>query len=238
MSFGKNRIHATLAKYGITSTEHSDIFVGTGRTWLQATLGRLPPETSRCVAQEIEALDGLQLQIAQLEERIRERIALTPSIQLLKTLPGVGDILTIVIEREIGSVDRFDTSGQLTSYAGLVPTVHASGGKTRFGHRRKPSNQYLKWAFRAASRSEAEGHRSRQRRRPPPASPCLEDQVRLPGLLPGVSAKGPRHRCRRCGPPSSRGCFLDTEETTTLPGACQPAGISQAGARACLTCIH
>ncbi len=48
----KNRIHATLAKYGITSTEHSDIFVGTGRAWLQATLSRLPPETGRCVAQE------------------------------------------------------------------------------------------------------------------------------------------------------------------------------------------
>src|SRR4030065_181947 len=77
----KNRIHATLAKYGITSTEHSDIFAGAGRAWLQATLFRLPPETGRCVAQEIEALDGLQLQIAQLEKRIRERTALTPAIQ-------------------------------------------------------------------------------------------------------------------------------------------------------------
>jgi len=143
----KNRIHATLAKYGITSTEHSDIFAGAGRAWLKTTLSRLPPETRRCVTQEIEALDGLQLQIAQLEERIRERIALTPSIQLLKSLPGVGDILGIVIDREIGSIDRFYTSGRFTSYAGLVPTVHASGGKTRFGHMRKPSNQYLKWAF-------------------------------------------------------------------------------------------
>jgi transposase len=143
----KNRIHATLAKYGITSAEHSDIFAGTGRTWLQATLGQLPPETGRCVAQEIEALDGLQFQITQLEERIRERIALSPSIQLLKSLPGVGDILAIVVDREIGSIDRFNTPGQLASYAGLVPTVHASGGKTRFGHMRMPSSQYLKWAF-------------------------------------------------------------------------------------------
>jgi len=143
----KNRIHATLAKYGIASTEHSDIFVGAGRAWLKTTLSQLPPETGRCVAQELEALDGLQLQIAQSEERIRERIAQTPSIQRLKTLPGVGDILAIVIEREIGSIDRFGTAGQLASYAGVVPTVHASGGKTRFGHMRKPSNQYLKWAF-------------------------------------------------------------------------------------------
>ncbi len=143
----KNRIHATLAKYGISTSDHSDIFLGAGRAWLDTAATHLPPETSRCVAQELEALDGLQLQIAQLEDRIRERIALTPSIQLLKTLPGVGNILATVIEREIGAIDRFHTSGQFTSYAGLVPTVHASGGKTRFGHMRKPCNQYLKWAF-------------------------------------------------------------------------------------------
>ncbi|MGH2619398.1 MAG: transposase, partial [Anaerolineales bacterium] len=139
--------HATLAKYGITSTDHSDLFAGAGKAWLETTRSRLPPETGRGVAQELEALDGLQLQIAQLERRIRGRIALTPSIQLLKGLPGVGDILSIVIEREIGSIDRFDIAGQLASYAGVVPAVHASGGKTRFGHLRKPANQYLKWAF-------------------------------------------------------------------------------------------
>ncbi len=143
----KNRIHSTLAKYGIATKEHSDIFAGAGQRWLQGAIGRLPPETGRCVAQEIEALDGLGDQISQLERRIRQRTALTPSIQLLKTLPGVGDVLAIVIEREIGSIDRFPTSGHLTSFAGLVPTVHASGGKTRFGHMRKPCNQYLKWAF-------------------------------------------------------------------------------------------
>jgi transposase len=136
-----------MAKYGLAATGHSDVFVGAGRAWLHTALAQLPPETGRCVAQELQALDALQGQIAQLEQRMRQRIALTPSIQLLKTLPGIGDILAIVIDREVGSIDRFDTPGQLASYAGVVPTVHASGGKTRFGHMRKPSNQYLKWAL-------------------------------------------------------------------------------------------
>jgi transposase len=143
----KNRIHATLAKYAVATTEHSDIFVGAGRAWLESVLPELPPETGRCVAQELQALDSLQGQIALLEQRIRERSALSPSIRLLKTLPGVGDILSIVIDREVGSIDRFAAPGQLASYSGVVPTVHASGGKTRFGHMRNPCNQYLKWAF-------------------------------------------------------------------------------------------
>ena len=86
-------------------------------------------------------------QITALEERIRERIKLTSNMQLLKSLPGVGDILAIVIEREIGTIDRFPTAGHLAAYAGVVPKVHSSGGKTRYGRMRKQANQYLKWAF-------------------------------------------------------------------------------------------
>jgi transposase len=164
MSFGKNRAHATLAtpalaggarEYALNSAEHSDIFVGKGRAWLDRTLKKLPPETSRCLYQEIDLLDATMEQIAALEERMLERIELTPDMQRLKTIPGVGNILAIVIEREIGTVDRFPSAGHLTAYAGVVPKVHSSGGKTRYGHMRtssrcpygKQANNYLKWAF-------------------------------------------------------------------------------------------
>jgi transposase len=128
----KNRIHSTLAKYALNSTEHADIFVGKGRAWLDRTLKRLPPETSRCVDQELQLLDDTMEQISALEERILRRIQLTPDMQHLKTIPGVGNILAIVIDREIGTVD---------------PRIHSSGGKTRYGRMRKQANNYLKWAF-------------------------------------------------------------------------------------------
>lgn len=86
----KNRIHASLAKYALVSREHSDIFVGAGRAWLDRTLAELPPETRRCVIQELELLDALQEHIRRLEARIEERVKQTASLQLLKTLPGVG----------------------------------------------------------------------------------------------------------------------------------------------------
>jgi transposase len=143
----KNRIHATLAKYALNTSEHSDIFVGKGRAWLDRTLKRFPPETGRCVDQELELLDATVEQISALEERMLERIELTPDMQRLKTIPGVGNILAIVIEREIGTVDRFPAAGHLAAYAGVIPKVHSSGGKTRYGRMRKQANNYLKWAF-------------------------------------------------------------------------------------------
>jgi transposase len=108
---------------------HSDIFTGPGWARVQAPLCRLPPETGRCVAQKIEAVDELQPQITRLEARIRDRVALTPSVQLLTGPPGETPRgVAIVIERQIGRIDRFPSPGQLASHAGLVPTVHASGG--------------------------------------------------------------------------------------------------------------
>jgi len=143
----KNRIHATLAKYALNTSTYSDIFVGKGRACLDRTIQKLPTETGRCVDQELELLDATMLQISVLEKRIKERIELTPNMQRLKTLPGVGNILAIVIEREVGTVDRFPAAGHLAAYAGVVPKVHSSGGKTRYGRMRKQANNYLKWAF-------------------------------------------------------------------------------------------
>lgn len=143
----KNRIHATLSKYALNTSEHSDIFAGAGRSWLEKSIEKLPTETGRCLNQQLQALDEIQKQIALLETRILERIKLTPDLQHLKTLPGVGNILAVVIEREIGSVHRFPSAGHLAAYAGVVPKVHSSGGKTRYGSMRKQANNYLKWAF-------------------------------------------------------------------------------------------
>jgi transposase len=142
----KNRIHATLAKYAIR-LEADDIFVGRGRKALEETLSRLPPETRYCTQQELAILDGVETQIKNLEKRIKQQNAQTPSIQLLKTLPGFGDILAIVVDREIGSIARFDACDHLASYAGVVPKEQSSGGKVRYGHMLAESNHYLKWAF-------------------------------------------------------------------------------------------
>jgi transposase len=157
----KNRIHSFLAKYAVSPEDGSQLFSQRGRTWLNTNLSRLPPETARCVSQHLEVLDFLSLQITALEVRIHDQITQTPTMQLLKTLPGVGDMLAIVIEREIGTISRFPSAAQFSSYSGTTPRVSSSGRKTRYGRMRMESNQYLKWAFIEAANAISAHHAQR-----------------------------------------------------------------------------
>jgi transposase len=152
----KNRIHATLAKYNLSLPTESDIFAPKWSSQLNQVIEQLPSETQSCLQQELELLEGVQSQIQAMEERMKERISLTPEMQLLKTIPGVGDILAIVIGTEIGLIERFSTAEQLASYVGTTPAVKSSGGKVRYGHTPKESNHYLKWAFIEAANAPAQ----------------------------------------------------------------------------------
>jgi transposase len=157
----KNRIHSTLAKYALSPEDGYQLFSQRGRAWLDSAVARLPPETARCLAQHLQLLDFLSLQITALEDRIRSQISLTPRMQLLKSLPGVGDMLAIVIEREVGCIQRFRTASQFSSYCGTTPRVSSSGGKCRYGKMRSESNQYLKWAFIEAANAISAHHAQR-----------------------------------------------------------------------------
>jgi transposase len=152
----KNRIHATLAtpalaggarEYALSLDTQSDIF---GRKWrepLLALVERLPAETGRCVQQELDLLDLVQEQIDRLERRILERVKITPTIQLVMSVPGPAEILSIVIDRDVGSIDRFPSPHHFAGYSGMVPKVSGSGGKFHHGRMIKQANNYLKWAF-------------------------------------------------------------------------------------------
>jgi transposase len=55
-------------------------------------------------------------------------------IELIKSVPGLGDISARTIQAAIGKIKRFKTAKQLTSYCGLVPSVRSSGERTEYGH--------------------------------------------------------------------------------------------------------
>jgi len=142
----KNRIHGTLARHNV-QIPGADLFGVEARLRLGARLPELPVHSREAVEQELATLDFLEMQIESAEERLEKIMKMSVEAGLLKTLPCVGPILSMVLMLEIGKVERFPTAAHLAIYAGLVPRVHSSGGHTRMGQVCGNVNRNLKWAF-------------------------------------------------------------------------------------------
>jgi transposase len=142
----KNRIHGTLARFNV-QIPGADLFGVAARRELGTRLPELPEHSREAVEQELATLDFLETQIESAEERLEAIMQVSVETDLLKTLPCVGPILSMVLMLEIGKVERFPTAAHLASYAGLVPRVHSSGGHTRMGQVCGNVNRNLKWAF-------------------------------------------------------------------------------------------
>lgn len=149
----KNRLLAAFAKYAVNFAEVQDAFGKRGRTLMIQRVAMLPAETQFAVQQQLVQLDSLTTSIAELEARLSAVIADSPAIVLVRSLPGIGWLLSVVIVLEVGDVSRFSSPEKLAAYAGTTPRVHASGGKIRFGAVRADVNRYLKWAFAEAANS-------------------------------------------------------------------------------------
>jgi transposase len=70
---------------------------------------------------------------------------------LLRTVPGIGNILAMVILYEIHDIERFPTVQDFVSYARLVKCSKESGGKKLGYSGNKIGNAHIKWAFSEAS---------------------------------------------------------------------------------------
>jgi transposase len=143
----KNRIHATLAKYALHDFEMTDLFGAGGRALLRQRLELLPPHTAFATRHLLEQIETLDRQVEAFEQRIKTVFKPTPDIQRLRTIPGVGLTVAVVIALEVRDVARFPSAEKFAGYAGPTARVHASGGKTRYGRLRPDVNHYLKWAF-------------------------------------------------------------------------------------------
>lgn len=72
-------------------------------------------------------------------------------LEILKTVPGIGRILSLTILYEIGDIDRFDSVQRFASYSRLVKCKAESAGKVYGSQGNKIGNAHLKWAFSEAA---------------------------------------------------------------------------------------
>jgi len=88
-------------------------------------------DVARALGANLTVIHCLEAQIVDLERIVRERVKLRPTFRLLKTIPGVGDILGLTIMLETGEISRFPSVGNFSSYCRCVDSQKLSNGKKK-----------------------------------------------------------------------------------------------------------
>ena len=95
----------------------------------------------------LNSIEFFNQQIKQIEKTIKKQVKLKKSFEYLKTVPGIGDILALIIMLEAGDINRFAKAGNIASYCRCVSSKRLSDGKSKGKGNRKNGNKYLSWAF-------------------------------------------------------------------------------------------
>jgi transposase len=144
----KNRVYALLAQQKEEVRQEvareTNLFSAKGqKTLLGLDLTR----------EEKRLLEALLKTYRHLETRIAESTALVEKLyeeireaRLIRTIPGFGKYLSVLVAVEIADLSRFADAAHLHAYAGVIPSVHSSGDKTYYGKIIRAGNRWLRWA--------------------------------------------------------------------------------------------
>jgi transposase len=108
-------------------------------TLVEALTGRMREHHRFLVAQHLQTIEQLERAIAAFDARIEDKLApFRDSVERLTEVPGLGMTATQVVLAEIGlDMSLFPSAGHLLSWAGFVPRLDESAGKTRSTRIRK-----------------------------------------------------------------------------------------------------
>ncbi len=122
------------------------------------------PAAQRNIDLDIDILDHYACVLRKVEWFIEQQAKTHNPVhlQLLKSISGVGKILSLTILYEIGDIRRFATVQQFASYARLVKCKAESAGKIYGSQGNKIGNAHLKWAFSEAAVLYLRGNPSAQ----------------------------------------------------------------------------
>jgi transposase len=111
------------------------------------------PSVKKSVEVDLAIIDSLNPILAQLEWYIEKTARQHDyrSLYLLRSIPGVGQILALVILYEIHDIKRFPRVQDFSSYARLIKPVKESNGKWAGKTNKKIGNAHLKWAIKEAA---------------------------------------------------------------------------------------
>lgn len=136
----KNMVHALLDK---ENKGFESPFSVKGRKRLSEI--ELLSDRADLVGEHLNVVDFFDSVLESESAWVRSLTAELPEAGLLKTVPGVGDIVSLMFIAEVGDVSRFRNASTVSAFLGLVPSVYSSGEKHRTGRITKMGCRLLRW---------------------------------------------------------------------------------------------
>ena len=135
-----NRLHTLFVNQGITTVVKKDLATDEQRGESIKMLTGLDREEAEYLVTIIRTHEK---RIESLVKKMEKESEGNEMIQRLQEIPGVGPMVSFAFSAHVGA-ERFENTGQLSNYLGLVPRVYMSGDTVRYGSITKRGNSYIR----------------------------------------------------------------------------------------------
>jgi len=153
----RKRIHLVHHRTALILSFQNLVSRNLGRTMHVSTISKLNEEDLEDLFEDeylilsakasISTIHFLKSRIIHLEKAIHKAAKLTKEYKLLKTAPGIWNILAVMIMLETGPIERFKKVGNYASYCRCVQSNRFSNSKSKGKGNRRNGNKYLSWAY-------------------------------------------------------------------------------------------
>jgi transposase len=145
----KVKIRRVLANY---NADRRDLFTGEGWAYLLEVSKKFSAADRFVLKQLRTALSHAEKQLKQATLQLRQFAKKSPAREqearaLLRTAPGVGEVVSEVVLAELGNVSRFGSAKKVCAYSGLVPAQRESAGKVKDLGISKQGSSLVRWVM-------------------------------------------------------------------------------------------
>jgi len=150
----KNKIQSILQKEGLALTTKTSFC----KKWIKELLKiKFEEEIKHKIELYLIQYDHLTKLIDEYNKKISQLAKADKEVKLIMTIPGFGELTSLILLTELGDYKRFDLVKQVASYVGVIPSSRSSGEKIRHGRICKDGNPYIKWALTQSAGSAGNG---------------------------------------------------------------------------------
>lgn len=138
-----NALRGHLTEYGVVAPQGT-FHLGRLAAEVADRGNGLPAAVTELCSMLLGHVRALDLQIATLDRKIRDRAREDRTIRRLMTIPGVGPICATALEALAPPAETFGKGRDFAAWLGLTPRQNSSGGKPRLGRMTKMGQRDLR----------------------------------------------------------------------------------------------